>query len=43
MMDFYDIHDVDSIFIEGADAHRDQRDAILNAALAEARQKAKSF
>ena len=43
MMKFYGITDLDAIYIEGADAHRDQRQAIRHAALKEAQQKARTF
>lgn len=43
MLKFYGITDVEKLFIEGADAHRDQRQKILNDALAEAKSMAKVF
>lgn len=42
-LEFYGVTDVEKLFIEGADAHRDQRQAILNNALAEAKSMAKAF
>lgn len=43
MLKFYGITDVEKLFIEGADAHRDQRQKILNNALVEAKSMAKVF
>ncbi|MGN1272798.1 MAG: FMN-dependent NADH-azoreductase [Lactobacillus sp.] len=43
MLKFYGVTDLDSVFIEGADAHRDQRKSILNKAIIEAETKAKNF
>lgn len=43
MMKFYGIDDIDKLFIEGADAHRDQRQVILDRALVEASTKAINF
>lgn len=43
MLKFYGVTDVEKLFIEGADAHRDQRDAILDHAMAEAESMAKVF
>lgn len=43
MLKFYGINDIDNIYIEGADQHRDQRQAILDKALTEASEKAKNF
>ncbi|WP_267202331.1 FMN-dependent NADH-azoreductase [Limosilactobacillus kribbianus] len=43
MMKFYGVNDVEKLFIEGADAHRDQRQQILDAALAQAKSMAKNF
>lgn len=42
-MKFYGISDIDSIYIEGADANPTERENILNAALSEAETKAKEF
>lgn len=43
MLKFYGVTDVEKLFIEGADAHRDQRQAILDNALTEAKSMAKVF
>lgn len=43
MLHFYGITDISKLFIEGADAHRDQRPAILNRALAQAESIAQDF
>lgn len=43
MMKFYGIDDLDSIYIEGADANRAQRQEILEAALQQAHAKAQKF
>lgn len=43
MLNFYGITDLHQLFIEGADAHRDQREAILDAALTQADQLAQTF
>ncbi|MDD6432846.1 MAG: NAD(P)H-dependent oxidoreductase [Lactobacillaceae bacterium] len=43
MLKFYGVTDVEKLFIEGADAHRDRRDAILDHAMAEAESMAKVF
>lgn len=43
VMKFYEITDIEKIFIEGADAHRDKRQAILNNALVQAKSLAKTF
>lgn len=43
MLNFYGVNDVDKLFIEGADAHRDQRQAILDQALADAKTLAAKF
>lgn len=40
---FYGITDISKLFIEGADAHRDQRQQILNNALQQAKTMAKDF
>ncbi len=43
MLKFYGVTDVEKLFIEGADAHRDQRQVILDNALTEAKSMAKVF
>lgn len=43
MLKFYGITDVEKLFIEGADAHRDQRQKILKNAIQEAQSMAKTF
>ncbi|MBB1079197.1 NAD(P)H-dependent oxidoreductase [Limosilactobacillus sp. STM2_1] len=43
MMKFYGVTDMDKIFIEGADAYRDQRQQILNRAMKEAEKMAPKF
>ena len=43
MLNFYGVNDVDKLFIEGADAHRDQRQAILDQTLADAKTLAAKF
>lgn len=43
MLKFYGVTDIEKLFIEGADAHRDQRQAILDNALKEADSMAKDF
>lgn len=43
MLKFYGITEVEKIFIEGADAHRDQRQEILEKALNQAKVMAKDF
>ncbi|MGM9907592.1 FMN-dependent NADH-azoreductase [Limosilactobacillus sp.] len=43
MLKFYGVTDVEKLFIEGADAHRDQRQAILDNALTAAKTMAKTF
>ena len=43
MMKFYGVKDVTKLFIEGADAHRDQRAAILKQALTQAETLAQHF
>ena len=43
MMKFYGVDDVTRLFIEGADAHRDQRAAILKQALTQAETLAQHF
>lgn len=42
-MKFYGITDIDSIYIEGADAFPDKRESILNKAMKMAEEKAKTF
>ena len=39
----YGVNDIEKLFVEGADAHRDQRQTILNNALQEAGIMAKTF
>ena len=43
MLKFYGATDIEKLFIEGADAHRDQRQTILDNALKEADSMAKDF
>lgn len=43
MLKFYGVTDVEKLFIEGADAYRDQRQVILDHAMAEAESMAKVF
>lgn len=43
MLKFYGVTDIEKLFIEGADAHRDKRQAILDNALKEADSMAKDF
>ncbi|KRM82112.1 acyl carrier protein phosphodiesterase [Limosilactobacillus coleohominis DSM 14060] len=43
VMKFYGITDIEKLFIEGADAHRDQRQEILDNALTEAKNLAPKF
>lgn len=43
MLKFYGITDVEKLFIEGADAHRSQRQSILNQALVQAKDMAQNF
>lgn len=43
MMSFYGINDVDHLYVEGGDAHRDRRDQILATAKAQAKEKARTF
>lgn len=43
MLKFYGVTDIEKLFIEGADVHRDQRQNILNQALVQARSMAQSF
>lgn len=43
MMSFYGIDNVEHLYVEGGDAHRDQREQILNSAKAKARKLGQEF
>ena len=43
MLKFYGVNQVEHVYIEGTDAHADQREQILARALTEATTKAKVF